>query len=45
MDQNSAGFMYLESKFPRISEAKMIEVVFVGPQTRWLIQNVKFSPS
>ncbi|GFG37707.1 hypothetical protein Cfor_11784 [Coptotermes formosanus] len=42
MDQNSTGFMYLENKFPGISNAKIKEGVFVGPQIRELIQNVKF---
>jgi len=30
VDQNNAGFMYLKNKFPRISDAKIIESVFVG---------------
>ena len=42
MGQNSAGFMYLKNKFPRISDAKIKEGVFVGPQIRELIQDVKF---
>ena len=42
MDQNSAGFMYLKYKFPRISDCKMQERVFVGPHIRELIQDVKF---
>ena len=42
MDQNSAGCMYLKSKLPRISDAKIKEGGFVGPQTRELIQDVKF---
>jgi hypothetical protein len=42
MDQNSAGCMYLKSKFPRTSDAKIKEGVFVGPQGRELIQDVKF---
>jgi hypothetical protein len=29
MDQNSAGFMYLKNKLPRISDAKIKEGVFV----------------
>jgi hypothetical protein len=41
MGQNSAGFMYLKSKFPGISDAKSKEGVFVGSQTRELIQDVK----
>jgi len=42
MDQNSAGFMYLKLKFPRISDCKIKEGVFVGPQIRELVQKVKF---
>jgi hypothetical protein len=34
MDQNSAGFMCLKNNFPRISDAKIKEGVFVGPQIR-----------
>jgi len=41
MDQNSAGFMYLKRKFPRISDTKITEWVLVGPQTREVIQDVK----
>jgi hypothetical protein len=32
MDQNSAGFIYLKNSFPNISDAKIKEQVFVGPQ-------------
>jgi len=42
MDKNSAGFMYLKNRFPRISDYKIKEGVFVGPQIRELIQDVKF---
>jgi hypothetical protein len=42
MDQYSAGFMYLKNKFPGISEAKIKEWIFVGPQIRESIQEVKF---
>jgi hypothetical protein len=34
MNQNSAGFMYLKNNFPRISDAKIKEPVFVRPQIR-----------
>ena len=34
--------MYLKNKFPRISDYKIKEGVFVGPQIRELIQDVKF---
>ena len=42
MDQNSDGFMYLKNKFPKISDYKIKEGVFVGPQIGELIQVVKF---
>jgi hypothetical protein len=34
--------MYLKNKLPRTSDAKIKEGVFVGPQIRDLIQDVKF---
>ena len=34
--------MYLKTKFPRISDAKIKEGVNVGPQIRELIQDAKF---
>jgi hypothetical protein len=39
MDQNSAGFTYLKNKFPRISNYKIKEGVFVGHQIRKLIHH------
>jgi hypothetical protein len=42
MDQNSAGFMYLKNKFPRISDAKIKKREFLESQIRQLIQDVKF---
>jgi hypothetical protein len=42
MYQNSTGFIYLKIKFRRISDCQIIEVVFVGPQIRELVQEVKF---
>jgi len=36
MDQNSTGFMYLKNKFPELSDDKIKEGVFVGPQVREL---------
>ena len=45
MDRHSAGFMYLKNKFPRISDAKIKEGVFVGLQIRELKQNVKAEDS
>jgi hypothetical protein len=34
--------MYLKYKSPRRGDAKIEEGIFVGPQTRELIQDVKF---
>ncbi|GBM89813.1 Structural maintenance of chromosomes protein 5 [Araneus ventricosus] len=34
MDKNEPAFKYLHEKFPRLSVAKMKEVVFVGPQIK-----------
>ena len=42
MDYNGSGFMYLTHKFPRISDAKIKDRVFLGPQIRELKQDVKF---
>jgi hypothetical protein len=42
MDQYCDGFMYLKNKFPRISDAKMKDGIFVGSQITELIQDVKF---
>ena len=41
MDQNTARFIYLKYKFPRISDVKIKEQVFVGHQIRELIQDIK----
>lgn len=42
MDKNAAAFKYLISKFPRLSEAKIKEGVFIGPQIRTLLQDEEF---
>jgi hypothetical protein len=41
-DQNGAGFAYLKETFPRISDAKTKEGIFVGPQIRELMQDANF---
>jgi len=43
MDQNRAGFMHLNNKFPRIIDAKIKEGVIVGPNIRELTHDVKFA--
>jgi hypothetical protein len=37
-----SGFDYLRQKFPRISEAKINEDIFVGPQVKQLFQEFDF---
>ncbi|UYV81282.1 hypothetical protein LAZ67_20000646 [Cordylochernes scorpioides] len=45
MDRNASGFAYLKQKFSSISEAKIKEGIFVGPQTRELQQDGNFQNS
>ena len=42
LDQNGAGFHFLKEKFPRVSDSKVKEGIFVGPQIRALIRDGKF---
>lgn len=42
MDRNGQGFAYLTTKFPRLSDAKIKEGVFVGPQIRYLMKDDTF---
>jgi len=39
MDKKSEGFGYWRQTFPRISEAKMEEGIFVGPQITKLFED------
>ena len=41
-DKNGAGFHYLKEKFPRVSDSKIKEGIFVGPQIRGLIRDGNF---
>lgn len=43
MDRNGRGFLYLQHKFSRLSEAKIKEGIFVGPQIRELIKDDVFN--
>ncbi|UYV67906.1 hypothetical protein LAZ67_5002464 [Cordylochernes scorpioides] len=45
MDRNASGFAYLKQKFSSISEAKIKEGHFVGPQIRELQQDGNFQNS
>jgi len=42
MNQEKAAFTYLREKFPRLSEAKLKEGIFIGPQIRDLIKDEYF---
>ena len=42
MNQKEAAFTYLRDKFPRLSEAKLKEGIFIGPQIRDLIKDEYF---
>ena len=39
---NSSGFAFLCKKFPKISEAKLKERIFVGPQIQEVLKHLKF---
>ncbi|GBM75228.1 hypothetical protein AVEN_73992-1 [Araneus ventricosus] len=42
MDCGGSGFQYLRLKFPKVSEAKIKEGIFVGPQFRQLMKDPVF---
>ena len=42
LDRESAAFRYLIQKFPKLSEAKIKEGIFVGPQIRELLNDGHF---
>ncbi|GBP88774.1 hypothetical protein EVAR_65373_1 [Eumeta japonica] len=42
MNKDGGGFQYLKTKFTRISDAKMKEGIFVGPQIRELMKDSNF---
>ncbi|GBN53607.1 hypothetical protein AVEN_167002-1 [Araneus ventricosus] len=42
MDCGESGFQYLSLKFPKVSETKIKEVIFVGPQFRQLMKDPVF---
>ena len=43
MDKESEGFAYLRQEFPKISEAKMKEGIFIGPQITQLFEDQDFT--
>jgi len=42
MDKTGHGVEYLRNKFPNVSDAKIKECIFVGPQIRELMQDKQF---
>ncbi|GBN26043.1 hypothetical protein AVEN_233049-1 [Araneus ventricosus] len=42
MDKTGDGFNFLKTKFPRLSEAKIKEGTFVGPQIRQIFKDSTF---
>jgi len=42
MDKTGLGFQYVWSKFPNVSDTKIEEVIFIGPQIRELMQDKQF---
>lgn len=42
MDKEGEGFAYLKKMFPKISDAKLKEGIFVGPQIRQLMRDAHF---
>ena len=42
MDRDGPAFRYLSEKFHTLSEAKMKEGIFIGPQIRELLKDTKF---
>ena len=42
MDKTSHGFEYVSNNFPNVSDAKIKEVIFIGPQIRELMQDKQF---
>ncbi|UYV61410.1 hypothetical protein LAZ67_1004760 [Cordylochernes scorpioides] len=45
MDRNASGFVYLKQKCSSISDAKIKEGIFLGPQIRELLQDGNFQNS
>lgn len=45
LPQDGEGFKYLRSKFPALSDAKVKEGVFVGPDIRKLVKDENFEKS
>jgi len=42
MNKTGRGFEYLRNMFPNVSDAKIKESIFIGPQIRELMQDKQF---
>jgi len=42
MDKTSHGFEYVRNKFPNMSDIKIKESIFIGPQIRELMEDKQF---
>jgi len=42
MDKTGHGFEYVMNKFPNVSDAKIKDGIFIGPQIRELMQDKHF---
>ena len=42
MDKTGRGFEYVKNTFPNVSDAKIKEGIFIGPQIRELMQDKQF---
>ena len=42
MDKSGRGFEYVRNKFPNVSDAKIKDGIFIGPQIRELMQDKQF---
>jgi len=43
MDKTGCGFKYLRNTFPNVSDAKIKDGIFIGPQIRELMQDKQFN--
>ena len=42
MDKSGRGFQYVRNKFPNVTDEKIKEDIFIGPQIRELMQGKQF---
>jgi len=43
IDKTGRGFEYVRNRFPNVSDAKIKEGIFIGPQIRELMQDKLFN--